>query len=184
MSEFAELQAPSFGAILGRGILVTLLGIMMIVFTYASILVGDVLAAVLLIFLGISIITTGPVFFGREKNSWWMIVLGILIIIAGILGILFPMMFTVYLVYLAAFAALFSGITDLVAAFAGKVGTAGKVLSALSGVLGILLSILFLCQPLISAFTIIDVAGMFLVAFGVVAIIEAFVVRSAAKKAE
>ncbi|MEE1136049.1 MAG: hypothetical protein UHU36_04230 [Methanocorpusculum sp.] len=69
MSEFAELQAPSFGAILGRGILVTLLGIMMIVFTYASILVGDVLAAVLLIFLGISIITTGPVFFGREKNT-------------------------------------------------------------------------------------------------------------------
>ena len=183
MSEFTEDYTPSFGALFGRGILITILGILMIVFTYASILIGDVLAAVLLIFLGISVLTTGPAFFGREKRTWWMVILGILIIIIGILGILFPVMFTVYLVYLAAFAALFSGITDLVAAFTGKIGTAGKILSGISGVLGILLSILFLAQPLISAFTIIDVAGMFLIAFGVLAIIEAFIVRSAAKKA-
>lgn len=184
MSEFAETPAPSFGALLGRGILVTILGILMIVFTFASILVADMLAAVLMIFLGISILTAGPAFFGREKRTWWMIVLGILIIIGGVLGIFFPMMFTMYLVYLAAFSALVSGAVDLVIAFTKKIGTANRVLSGISGVLGILLGILFLAQPLISAFTILDVSGMFLIAFGIVAVIEAFVVRSAAKNAE
>lgn len=183
MSEFAESHAPSFGALLGRGILVTILGILMIVFTFASILVADMLTAVLMIFLGISILTTGPAFFGSEKHTWWMIVLGILVIIGGILGILFPVMFTVYLVYLAAISALISGVTDLVIAFTKKIETANRVLSGITGVLGILLGILFLAQPLISAFTILDVSGMFLAAFGIVAIIEAFVARSAAKKA-
>ena len=183
MSEFAEVHAPSFGALLGRGILVTILGILMIVFTFASILVADMLTAVLMIFLGISILTAGPAFFGIEKRTWWMIVLGILVIIGGILGILFPVMFTVYLVYLVAFSALIGGVTDLVIAFTKKIETANRVLSGITGVLGILLGILFLAQPLISAFTILDVSGMFLVAFGIVAIIEAFVARSSAKKA-
>lgn len=183
MSESVELPTPSFGALLGRGILVTLLGILMIVFTYASIIVGDMLAAVLMIFLGISVITAGPVFFGREKRTWWMVALGIIVIIAGILGILFPVMFTVYLVYMAAFAALVSGASDLVVAFTKQIGTANRVLSGISGVLGILLGILFISQPFISAFTIVDVGGMFLVAFGIIAVIEAFIVRKAAKNA-
>ena len=71
----------------------------------------------------------------------------------------------------------------MVIAFTRKIETANRVLSGITGVLGILLGILFLAQPLISAFTILDVSGMFLVAFGIVAIIEAFVARSAAKKA-
>ena len=184
MSEFEELPSPPFGALLGRGILITILGILMIVFTYASILVGDMLIAALLVFLGISIMTSGPSFFGREKRTWWMIVLGILVIIAGFLAFIYPVMFTIYLVYIVAFAAMIGGVSDLVAAFSKDVVTANRILAGISGVLGIILGILFIIQPVFSAFTIIDVAGMFLMAFGVVAIIEAFVVRSAAKNAE
>lgn len=183
MSEVADMAAPSFGALLGRGILVTILGILMIVFTFASILVTDMLIAVLTMFFGISIITAGPAFFGGEKRTWWMVVLGILVIIAGILGIIYPAMFTIYLVYLAAIAAFISGITDLGIAFSQEIGTANKVLAGITGVLGILLGILFIVNPVLSAFTILDISGMFLVAFGIVAIIEAFVARSAAKNA-
>ena len=184
MSEFSETPAPSFGALLGRGILVTILGILMIVFTYASVLVADLMLAVLMIFLGVSILTSGPAFFGREKRTWWMIVVGILIILSGFLAYLFPLMFTVYLVYMVAAAAIIGGAADLVAAFSKQLDTANRVLAGISGVLGIALGILFVLHPVISAFSILDVSGMFLVAFGVIAIIEAFVVRSAAKKAE
>ncbi len=170
----------TFGSLLAKGILMIILGILMMVFTLASLFASDILLAILLIFLGIALLTTGATFFGQPKRTWWVVVLGILVILFGVLTLIFPVIMLVYAMYVLAAAALIGGLTDLAFAFMGKSAQVSRGLLALSGILGIILGVLFLINPVISAFTIIQLAGIFFLAFGIIAIIEAFMSRSAA----
>lgn len=178
-----SFEKKTKSSLIVKGILMLILGILMMVFTFASVFVGETLLAVLLIFLGIAVATSGSTFFGEARRTWVSIVLGILIVVLGIVALLFPAMFTLYLMYFVAAAALIGGITDLWLAIMGKNGGVNRGLVAVNGVLGVVLGVLFLLQPLLSAFTVVQVAGIFLAASGIVAIIEAIAVNSAAKNA-
>ncbi len=170
----------TFGSLLAKGILMIILGILMMVFTLASLFFIETLMAILLIFVGITLLTTGTTFFGEVKRTWWVIVLGILVILFGILTVIYPETMLVYAMYVLAAAALIGGVTDLALALMGTSAQVNRGLLAVSGILGIILGILFLITPFISAFTIVDFVGIFFFAFGIVAIIEAFMAKSAA----
>jgi len=173
-----------FGSLLAKGILMIILGILMMVFTFAAVIVGETLLVVFLIFIGIALLTSGTTFFGEVKRTWWVIVLGILAILLGIMMIIFPGMMLVYTMYFIAAAALVGGVTDLALAIMGKSGQINRVLVAISGILGIALGIIFMLKPLLSALTLAQVGGIFFFAFGLVAIIEAFGLKCAGKKTE
>ncbi len=179
----ANVEKNIFGSLIVKGILMLILGILMMAFTFASIFVGETLAAVFLLLLGIALMTSGTTFFGEAKRTWWTIILGILVVILGICALIFPAVFALYLIYFIAAAALIGGITDLGLAIMGKSGSVNRGLMAVNGVLGIVLGVLFLLQPLMAAITIVQVGGIFLAAFGIMAIIEAFVFKKEAKTA-
>lgn len=171
----------SFGSLLGKGILMIILGLLMMIFTLGSLFVTEVLLAILLIFIGITLLASGKTFFGDVKRTWWVVVLGIVVIIIGFLFLFFPGIMLVYAMYVLAAAALIGGLTDVALALMGKSSQVNRALIAISGILAIILGALFLINPIVGAFTIYHVTGIFFFAFGIIAIIEAFIARSAAK---
>src|SRR5574344_652431 len=91
--------ASTFGSLLAKGILMIILGILMMVFTLASLFASEILLAILLIFVGITLLTAGTTFFGEAKRTWWVVVLGVLVILFGILTLIFPGIMLVYAMY-------------------------------------------------------------------------------------
>ena len=90
---------------------------------------------------------------------------------------------TLYIVYLIAITSFISGFTDLALAISDKCGLANRALVAVSGVLGIILGILFIISPFVGAFVIVQVTGIFLLAFGILAIAEGFLAKKAVQTA-
>jgi len=182
-----EIESPIggdlFKSLLLKGILMIILGVIMLAFTFSSILAIDYLFGIVLIVLGIQLLTSGSTFLGEYKRTWWVILLGILAIIFGIVAFVFPAMMTLYIVYLIAITSLISGFTDLALAISDKCGLANRALVAVSGVLGIILGILFIISPFVGAFVIVQVTGIFLLAFGILAIAEGFMVKKAVQTA-
>jgi uncharacterized membrane protein HdeD (DUF308 family) len=156
-----------------------ILGIIMLRFTFSSILAVELLLGLVLILLGIQMLTSGSTLLGEYRKTWWVIILGVLMIILGILAFIFPVIMLVYIMYLIAFTTLISGFTDLALAVMNKCGETNRVLIAITGILGVLLGILFLWNPFESAFVLAQVTGIFLLAFGLIAAVEAFTVRKA-----
>lgn len=172
-----------FKSLLLKGILMIILGIIMLAFTFSSILAIDYLFGIVLIVLGIQLLTSGSTFLGEYKRTWWVIILGILAIIIGVLAFVFPAVMTLYIVYLIALTSLISGFTDLALAISDKCGLANRALVAISGVLGVILGILFILSPFVGAFVIVQVTGIFLLAFGLLAIVEGFLAKKAVQTA-
>ncbi|MCZ0862683.1 HdeD family acid-resistance protein [Methanocorpusculum vombati] len=172
-----------FKSLLLKGILMIILGVIMMIFTFGSILAIDYLFGIVLIILGIQLLTSGSTFLGEYKRTWWVILLGILAIIFGIVAFVFPTMMTLYIVFMIAITSLISGFTDLALAISDKCGVANRALVAISGVLGIILGILFIISPLVGAYVIVQVTGIFLLAFGILAIAEGFMVKKAVQTA-
>ncbi|MCZ9312585.1 MAG: DUF308 domain-containing protein [Methanocorpusculum sp.] len=182
-----ETESPVAGdifkSLLLKGILMIILGIIMLAFTLSSILAIDYLFGIVLIILGIQLLTSGSTFLGEYKRTWWVILLGILAIIFGIVAFIFPAMMTLYIVFLIAITSLISGFTDLALAISDKCGMANRALVAISGILGIILGILFIISPFVGAFVIVQVTGIFLLAFGILAIAEGYMAKKAVQTA-
>ncbi|MCQ2355737.1 MAG: DUF308 domain-containing protein [Methanocorpusculum sp.] len=160
-----------------------ILGVIMMIFIFSSILAIDYLFGIVLIILGIQLLTSGSTFLGEYKRTWWVILLGILAIIFGIVAFVFPAMMTLYIVYMIAITSLISGFTDLALAISDKCGVANRALVAISGILGVILGILFIISPFVGAYVIVQVTGIFLLAFGILAIAEGFMVKKAVQAA-
>lgn len=182
-----ETESPIGGDIFKslslKGILMIILGVIMMIFTFSSILAIDYLFGIVLIILGIQLLTSGSTFLGEYKRTWWVILLGILAIIFGIVAFVFPAMMTLHIVYMIAITSLISGFTDLALAISDKCGVANRALVAISGILGVILGILFIISPFVGAYVIVQVTGIFLLAFGILAIAEGFMVKKAVQAA-
>lgn len=182
-----ETESPIGGDIFKslflKGILMIILGVIMMIFTFSSILAIDYLFGIVLIILGIQLLTSGSTFLGEYKRTWWVILLGILAIIFGIVAFVFPAMMTLYIVYMIAITSLIRGFTDLALAISDKCGVANRALVAISGILGVILGILFIISPFVGAYVIVQVTGIFLLAFGILAIAEGFMVKKAVQAA-
>lgn len=175
-------SAPLFGgdlfkSLLLKGVLMVILGIILMVFTFGSLLTIELLIGLILVLLGVQLVTSGSTFLGEYKRTWWVIILGVLAIILGLLTFIFPGIMLVYVMYIIAFTIFISGITDLGLAIMNKCGEINRILIAITGILGIILGVMFLLTPVAAAYTLVQVTGIFLFVFGILAVIEAFMVR-------
>lgn len=182
-SQPSLLGGDLFNSLLVKGVLMVLLGIILLVFTFGSLFAIELLIGLILVILGLQLITSGSTFLGEYKRTWWVIVLGVLAILLGFLTFIFPAVMLVYVMYIIAFTIFISGITDLGLAIMNKCGETNRALIAITGVLGIVLGVMFMITPLASAYTLVQVTGIFLLAFGIIAVIEAFMVRKHPKEA-
>lgn len=191
MTETTVKPNFEFGALIGRGVLLIILGVLIMVLINSSIFgaitastIPAVLLAILLIFFGITLLCGGTSF---GKSGVASIVLGILVIILGIITLVNPAAFEAFLVYFIAAVAVINGIFSLVTGIMGA-GTGNRVMNIIIGILGIAVGIAifalsFTLTPVVMGVVIMYVIGIFLIIVGIISIIQAILVKSAEKKA-
>ena len=151
------------GALVGRGILLLILGILMVIFTQISTFTVAVLLSILLIFFGIAQIAGGFSFSGKAGIA--PAILGVLIIILGIIALFNTAAFTAFLVYFIAIAAIIHGIFEIVAAIVSK-KEINRGLLIFTGIISVIFGVLVLLAAC-GAFGVITIAGNAVNVFGV-----------------
>lgn len=183
MSETTVTPNFEFGALIGKGVLLIILGILFCVFTFASGWAFTFLLSILLIFFGVTLLCGGTSF---GKMGIASIVLGILVIILGIITLLNPLVFQAFLVYFIGAAAIVGGIFNIVTGIVGGEGVR-RVLSIVIGAIGVLFGIFvfttaFHLTTFLTAPILMYIAGVIMIIYGIVSIIQAIILKSKTKE--
>lgn len=111
-----------------------------------------------------------------KRASGWSIVLGILMILAGMLAIAGPLFAGVVIVYVVAWTAIFNGGAQIVYGF--RVHSGGRmILELLLGLLYIVAGVFILLHPGKGLLALTLVIACFLVVYGIFALVLAFQLR-------
>jgi uncharacterized membrane protein HdeD (DUF308 family) len=118
----------------------------------------------------------------RERgslNRWvWVLVEGILSVVAGIVAFAVPGLTALVLLYFVAAWAVLTGIAEIVAAFAIRERVSREWALGLAGVLSILFGIILFILPGVGLLTILWLVGVYAILFGILFIVRAFQMRS------
>jgi uncharacterized membrane protein HdeD (DUF308 family) len=106
------------------------------------------------------------------RNWWLFVVLGVVCVVTGILAIVWPGLTLLTLGIIAGIYLLITAIMEIIDAIVGEPG--GRALSAILGIVSLIAGLIFLRRPGESLVAIVVVAGIFLVAEGVIRIVRAF----------
>lgn len=107
---------------------------------------------------------------GREHSvgpRWWLVVVGLLGIGAGMIGLLYPAMAAGALVLLIGFWAVLVGAMQVAGAISLRKEIVGEWLMGLSGVISILLGLAFLFRPAIGALSLVWLIGAYAIVAGI-----------------
>ena len=131
---------------------------------------------------GIFAIIAGVNAAGVEKRWWWLLIEGVLSIIAGVLTFILPGITALFLLYLIAFWAIFTGVFAIITAIRLRKEIQGEWILALSGVLSVAFGVLLALFPGAGALALIWWIGAYALASGVLMLILAFKLRSRERK--
>jgi uncharacterized membrane protein HdeD (DUF308 family) len=106
------------------------------------------------------------------KNWWLFVVLGVICLATGVLAIVWPGLTLLTLGIFAGIYLLITAIMEIIDAIIGDPG--GRALSAILGIISLIAGLIFLRRPGESLLAIVIVAGIFLVAEGVIRVVRAF----------
>jgi uncharacterized membrane protein HdeD (DUF308 family) len=158
-----------------RGILAVVLGLIAFFDPGITLLTLIYIFAFYAIFDGVTAITFA--FRERAHNSWgWLLIEGLVSIIAGILAFTYPGETAIVFLYIIAAWALITGLMELVAAFVVHSTISWGL--ALGGLISIVLAIVLFRSPISGILSILWVIGIYGVVFGIGIIIDAFRLRS------
>lgn len=166
-----------------RGVLATLFGLV------ALFVPGIALLAFIFVFAAYAIIDgiIAVVVAIRERgtlNRWgWVLVEGILSVVAGIFAFAYPGMTAFVLLYIVAAWAVLTGIMEIVAAVVLREYLSREWTLALAGVLSLIFGIVLFAFPGAGLLSILWLVGVYSIVFGVLFIVRAFQLRSWASSA-
>src|SRR4051794_7052693 len=106
------------------------------------------------------------------KNWWLFVVLGVICLITGLLAIVWPGLTLLTLGIFAGIYLMIAAVMEIIDAIIGEPG--GRALSAILGIIALIAGLVFLRRPGESLLAIVVVAGIFLIAEGVIRIVRAF----------
>ncbi len=110
----------------------------------------------------------------------WVLVEGILSVVAGIVAIVFPGLTALVLLYVVAAWAILTGITEIVAAFTIPGPATQEWALGLAGLISVVFGILLFIRPGAGLLTILWLVGVYAIVFGILFIVRAFQLRSLA----
>ncbi len=175
--------------ILLRGVFAILFGVFAILFPDTTLVALAILFAVYSILDGVTTIAHAVRMRSRSPRWGWLLVQGILSVLAGLIAALSPVLAgllgALVVVYLIAFWAAFTGIAGLRAAHATTDGgrkTWGYVSAALSVLFGVALAIIAAVSPGGAVASLILVIGVYSIVAGVLLIVFAISARAAARR--
>lgn len=188
-ADLAAVGKAIWWMILIRGIVAILFGILALVFPDATLVALALLFGIYSIIDGVTAIAHAIRIRQRAKSWVWLLVQGILSLLAGIVAVLLPVLtgFLVGLVvvYVIAFWSIFTGIAGFPAAHAMADGTRkmwGYVAAALSVVFGVALLVIATINPAGAITALIWVIGAYAIVAGLLLILLAVAARSGARK--
>jgi len=152
-----------------RGIVAVIFGILAIAATQVIL---DVLVYVFGFFAIISGILNAGIGISSDKTElpkWLLIVTGVLGILIGIFALVTPLIIAMTITIFIAAWALVTGVSDLGLAISNK-SESHRALLALSGIIGILFSIILVLTPILGAFALVIVLGIYALVFGGISI--------------
>jgi uncharacterized membrane protein HdeD (DUF308 family) len=116
----------------------------------------------------------------RESlNRWgWVLVEGVLSIVAGILAFAYPRETALVLLFIIAAWAVLTGIMEIVAAFSMREHVSHEWALALAGILSIVFGIILFAHPGAGILAILWLVGIYSIIFGALFIVRAFQLRS------
>lgn len=158
-----------------RSSLILVLGILLIIFGVIALIFYFYATVFFVITLGAGMIV-GGVFaivsaFSRKEGRWWLVVLGILALIFGVLVLYNPFGAALTLTLIVGIWLTIQGIFSIIMGFAAPPGSRGYVIA--SGFIGLLLGILIWANwPFSSAYTfgIFGGIGMMMIGFSLIGI--------------
>jgi uncharacterized membrane protein HdeD (DUF308 family) len=175
MNTFAQAQTMqrSWSALLFRGILAIILGII------ALVAPGIALLALIIVFGAYAFLDgiLAVVVALRERRvlpHWgWLLVEGMAGIVLGVVAFVWPFETALILLFIVAAWAIVTGVMEIGAAFALR-----DWLIGLAGVLSVAFGILLLARPGAGLLSILWLLGIYALVFGVILIVHAFQLRA------
>jgi uncharacterized membrane protein HdeD (DUF308 family) len=161
-----------------RGVLAIIFGLVALLFP------GIALFAFIFVFAAYAIIdgiVTVIVSIGERGSlsRWgWVLLEGILSLVAGIVAIAYPGLTALVLLYIVAAWAILTGIAEIAIALTIRRQITQEWALGLAGLLSIAFGILLFVRPGVGLLTILWLVGIYAIIFGILFIIRAFQLRS------
>ena len=166
-----------------RGVLAIALGVMMIAWPKATVQVAIFLFGLYFLLDGIASLIMGFMS-GRAGEKWgWLVFVGVLDIAAGIVAFVWPQATALVLLYVIAFWSILVGAMAVFGAFSLKSAGArewGWVL--FGGIISLIFGIILLIAPGNGILGLIWLVAIWAILFGILLIVNSFVVRSLSGK--
>jgi uncharacterized membrane protein HdeD (DUF308 family) len=171
-----ELLSRRWQLVVLRGVVAVLFGLMAIVWPGITVLALALLFGAYTLLDGITALTMG---FGREIGSdrVYMITLGVLGIVAGLMALIWPQITVIVLLVIIAVWAIIAGATQIAAAIRLRKVIRNEWFLALSGAVVLVLGILLIVQPAEGAIALVIAIATFALVWGVVLIVLGFRLR-------
>ncbi|MBB6351319.1 HdeD family acid-resistance protein [Nonomuraea muscovyensis] len=173
-----EQLARVWWMVLIRGIAAIIFGILALIWPAITLLV-------LVIFFGAYALVNGffTLFSGFRhdaKSRAWLIISGIVSILAGIIAFVWPGITSLALLYVVAFWAIFSGVSEIVAGIQMRKVIENEWVLIVAGALSVIFGILLLIWPGAGLLTLVWLVGVFAVLYGVAMVVLSFKVKKLA----
>ncbi len=174
--------SPSVGV--GIGVVTLVLGLLVLAWPSATLLVVAILFGIELVILGVIRIVGGV---SLPAGTGWVrplaIVVGVLTVVAGVICFVHPGASLVVLAIFLGIGWVIDGVVSLVQVFRSGQSAGGRILYLLAGLVSVLAGLVVVFFPGSSLLTLTRLAGILMIIVGLAQLISAFSVRRAAAAA-
>lgn len=174
-----ELLARSWAWVLARGIFTVLFGALAVFWPEITLVALVILFGAYAIVDGAGILAMG---LRRSSGRGFLIVVGALGIIAGLVALLWPDITALVLLYVIAVWAIVTGVGSIVSGLGLSRDAGGRWLFILSGLAGVVLGILLLADPGSGAVALVVTIGFFAIIWGIITVMTSVRLRRLAKE--
>ncbi|MFD1935780.1 MULTISPECIES: HdeD family acid-resistance protein [Nonomuraea] len=173
-----EQLASTWWLILIRGICAVIFGILAIIWPAITVFV-------LVIFFGAYALVNGiftlvSAFRHNVESRAWLIISGILGILAGIVTFVWPGITTLALLYVIAFWAIFTGVAEIIAGIRLRKAIDNEWMLIIGGLLSVIFGVLLLIWPASGALALTWLIGTFAIVYGIAIIMLSIKVKNLA----
>ena len=172
-----ELLARRWHLVVLRGVVAVLFGILAIAWPGITVLALALLFGIYTLLDGVTSIVMG---IGQEKDRVYMITLGVLGVVAGLIALIWPQITVIVLLVIIAVWAIFAGVMQLAAAVRLRKVIRNEWFLALSGIVALVLGLLLIVQPAEGAIALVIAIATFAIVWGLTLVVLGFRLRTLA----
>jgi uncharacterized membrane protein HdeD (DUF308 family) len=165
--------------VLVRGVFTIVFGAMAVFWPEITLIAVTILFGAYALVDGVTAIVMGT---RRAYGRGFLIFMGIIGVVAGLIALFWPGLSALALLYIIAFWAIITGLGSIVSGFGVSRDAGGRWLFILSGLAGVILGILLLVNPEEGAVALVVTIGFFAIIWGFFTVFTAVRLRRLAKE--